>query len=138
MATIKRTIYIETLENIDFSNVGLHWTAKNYMHSFSEARSPYATEERNPLTGEWEAKKHFMVCFSVAFSYAAVEVNTTATAQSRRDYKHECEVILAPEQQLYAVVRIYEMLGSDVKYFIHKERKLINTGTRCDAWVKNP
>ena len=78
-----------------------------------------------------------MVCFAVAFSYAAVGVNTTATAQSRRDYNHECEVILAPVQRLYAVVRIYEMLGSDVKHFMHKERKLINTGTRCDAWVKN-
>lgn len=138
MAAIKRVIYVESLEKIDTSNVGLHWTAKtSYTHSFNEARFPYATETRCAITNRCVKKTHYRVEFTVAFSYATIETNRDATLESRKNYPHECEIIIGAHQELRATIRIYEMLGDSVKYFVKKERKIINTGTRCDAWVKN-
>lgn len=138
MAAIKRVIYVESLEKIDTSNVGLHWTANaSYTHSFNEARFPYSTSVRCPRTNCIVKKTHYRVEFTVAFSYATIETNKDATLESRKNYPHECEVILGAHQELRATVRIYEMLDDSVKHLIKKEKKIINTGSRCDAWVLN-
>ena len=116
---IKRVIFVENISDIDFSNVGLHWTSNmDYIH-----------------TGGGEngfSKGRYRVEFiSEGFSGT---FNAEATKESNNNFPKEQEVILCANQEFDCMVSIMDEVEN---YEVEFEEYQINTGTRCDKWVKN-
>ena len=107
---IKRVIYLNSIEELDLNNIGVHFTSdKYYRHSGGGS---------NGLT---EVKKiEVVICID---RVSKNKINEKATAISNANYPSEKEVVLEMNTEFSAWV-----LGKKVK---------INTGTRADLWVKN-
>lgn len=121
MKTIKRTIFVDSLEEIDFSNVGVHFTSDlGYDHKGGGS---------NGLTVQKGIK--------VTFFLKDYIVNKEATSTSNEGYPNEKEVVLEFNQECLATVYIQRktMLGGYGR--VEETTKKINIGTRCDLWVEN-
>src|SRR5690606_36377146 len=129
---ICRKIWIRDIEEIDFDEVGVHFTKnKNYTHRGGSSRGTTKDEG-------------FLVTFIADGDF---EINEDATRESNENYPHEREVVLAFDQELEATIKIAKPIDS---YKWSKERgferiyrtfktikRTINTGYRCDPWVHN-
>jgi len=112
---IKRVIYVDDLNEIDYDNVGVHWTKSgNYNHAGGGSNG--GTIKKS---------------IKVTFFAAEFEVNEDATEISNREYPREEEVVLEMNQELEVVVEIESGWG------VEREERVINVGTRADEWVKN-
>ena len=116
---IKRVIFVDNISDIDFSNVGMHWTkSMDYVH-----------------TGGGQngfSKGRFRVEF-IAESFSGA-INNEATAESNNNFPKEQEVILDANQSFDCMVSIMDEVEN---YEVEFEEYTINTGTRCDQWVNN-
>ena len=114
-----RKIYVNDLSEIDTENFGVHFTEnKNYRHTGGGSN------------GTTKAARYEVTLF-----VQSAKVNQAATEVSRENHPHEMEVVLKFNQVVNAEMTIvdketgyFEMLNKQVQ---------INTGTRCDQWVKN-
>jgi hypothetical protein len=118
---IKRVIYIDNESEIDFENVGVHFTGNmNYSHTGGGGNG--ATIER---------------ALKVTFFVENYNVFGEATAISNEGYSSEKEIVLLPSQNLIAEVHFqrWNSLGGYSRPY-KVEKKNINIGTRMDQWVK--
>lgn len=113
---IKRVVFVSDPSEIDFENFGVHFTENlNYTHSGGGS---------NGLTPGSEYK--------VTVYAKRYKVNENATEVSRENHPHEKEVVLQPNQKLACEISVMKN-GK----FVSFEKGEVNTGTRCDQWVKN-
>ena len=113
---IKRVIFVSDLSEVDFNNFGLHFTEDlNYTHKNGGS---------NGLTPDGEIK--------VTVYCKKYKTNTEATRISREGYPREKETVLQPNQELKCEISVMKN-GKPVSF----EEGVVNTGTRCDKWVKN-
>ena len=113
---IKRTIFVSDLSEVDFNNFGLHFTEDlNYVHAGGGS---------NGVTPEGSVK---VTVFCKKYA-----VNADATRISRDNYPKEKEVVLEANQNIKCEISVMKN-GK----FVSFEKGTINTGTRCDEWVKN-
>jgi hypothetical protein len=113
---IKRTIYLDRMEDLDLENIGCHFTADlDYKHEGGGS---------NGLTPKGN--------FKVDIFVRAYIVNEEATAISNANYANEKEVVLDMNQDIEVEVRAFPISGGLAKRFSAKA----NTGTRADLWVK--
>lgn len=127
-----RVIYVNNLEEIDFDEVGVHFTKNlKYTHNGGGANG-------------YTKMKDLKVTFVVDGDF---EINEDATRESNENYPHEREVVLAFDQELEVEVRIAKPIDSykwsqergfeRIYRTFKKFRRTINTGYRCDPWVHN-
>ncbi len=114
---IRRVIFVDSKDEIDLTNIGVHWTRNpNYTHKGGGS---------NGGTPEGELMVTFLTSDFVADDYA--------TEFSNVNYPHEQEVVLEEEQDLIANIVIEDNWG-----VIEIMRGVeVNIGTRSDGWVKN-
>ncbi len=118
--TIKRTIFVSSPEEIDYKNLGCHFTA-NLGYNHKGGGSNGGTVEKQYKVDIY-AKKY--------------EVNEVATAISNENYPSEQEVVLEMNQEIE--VEIYIAKHNGIGYGIsNPETLIVNTGSRADIWVKN-
>lgn len=130
---VYRRIFINAESDIDFGNVGVHFTkSKEYIHRGGSFRG--CTREDDLL-----------VTIVVDGDY---EVNEEATAVSNEEHPREKEVVLAFNQELEAEIRIARRINAEkwdrnsrewlpIYRTFKKYRSRINIGDRCDPWVRN-
>lgn len=115
-----RRIYVNDPSEIDFENFGVHFSEDNY-YRHSGGGSNGTTKKAR---------------YEVRVIVDSAVINEQATAISRDEYPHEKEVVLAFGQNVKATVSIVD---TETGYFVGShmgEVRKINTGTRCDKWVK--
>jgi len=118
---IKRVIYVDSENEIDFDNVGVHFTSDlGYNHHGGGSNG--ATEEKN---------------VKVTIFAAEFQIFEEATAISNEGYPTEKEVILTPSQSIHAQIEYQNRLSFGGYGRPYKtENRNINTGSRMDAWVE--
>ena len=120
MKPIKRTFYVDRPEDIDYNNIGCHFTADlNYNHLGGGSNG--GTVER---------------MFKVTIYAEEYIVNDEATKVSNENYPHEKEVVLEMDQTIEVEINIAKHNGLGYGY-CKPERITVNTGDRADLWVKN-
>lgn len=108
---IRRTIYLNNIEELDLNNCGVHFSKdKNYSHNGGGSNG--VTKKAGKIE----------VVISVLGGYNG-KINEEATAISNANYPNEKEVVLNFNTKLTA--------------WIKGEKVTINTGDRGDIWVKN-
>lgn len=114
----KRVIYIADPKSLDLQNVGLHFTAsRQYIHGYL---NPFQVEDDN----------RYMVTFRIN---GELPIHEGCTEMSNENYPKEREVVLMPDEEMTCTLVIV-----DRKQRTEKVRRnvKINTGQRCDRWVK--
>jgi hypothetical protein len=125
MKNAYRSVQIDSLEELDTNNFGLHFTANpNYQHNGGGSNG--ATPNKK-YTAKIEVSGKFEVC-------------EDATAESNFNHPKEKEVVLMPSQILSGKLVIIDnatcKFSYEGKYWGHQGQDItINTGTRCDQWV---
>jgi hypothetical protein len=119
MKEVKRIIFVDDINAVDYNNLGVHFTSDlGYSHNGGGS---------NGLTPDARYK--------VSIYAKKYEVNESATLISRENHPTESEIVLAFNCKMKAEVGIIDTLtGSGVSF----EKRIVNTGTRCDEWVKHP
>ena len=121
MKTIKRSIYIDRIKDLDLRNTGVHFTANlAYKHAGGGANGGTNTN----------------AMYRVDIFVKEYEVNEEATLISNTNYPREQEVVLEMNQELTAEVAIWQKSDLSRK-LLSRGTETINTGTRADAWVIN-
>ncbi len=119
MKTIKRVIFADKLEDVDFTNVGVHFTSDlGYNHKGGGSNG--GTVERE---------------YKITFICKNYEINEEATEISNESYPSEQEVILEFNQELIADVQVQTKTKFGGYGRVVNSEKKINIGTRCDLWV---
>lgn len=114
---IKRVIFVENISDIDFQNVGLHWTANmDYTHNGGGQHGFSSGKFRVEFFAE----------------DVTVSINDEATAESNANFPKEKEVVLDTNQEFSCMVSV---MDDEEGYEVSFEEMTINCGTRCDAWV---
>lgn len=108
---ITRIIYLDSIEELDLDNLGVHFTADRY-YKHTGGGSNGLTKTDSKIT----------VHVRVLGGYKN-KINKEATAISRENYPNEKEVVLNFNEKLTA--------------WINGKKVIVNTGTRSDLWVKN-
>jgi len=119
MKTIKRVIYVDTLQDLDFENIGVHFTS-DLGYSHKGGGSNGGTKEKE---------------YKVTIFCKQYKVNEEATAISNEGYPNENEVVLEFNQELTAEIKVSKINSFGYGRAEQSERK-INIGTRCDLWVE--
>jgi hypothetical protein len=113
---IKRVIFVNDPLEVDFNNFGVHFTEDlNYTHQGGGS---------NGVTPDGEYK--------VTVYAKRYKVNESATEISRESHPREKEVVLEFNQQVKCEISIMKN-GKPLSF----EKGFVNTGTRCDKWVKS-
>lgn len=116
---IVRRIYADKYQDIDFNNLGLHWTSDEEV----------LIKTNNSLSGN-------KITGAKAFNlYVEIEdsmINKEATKESNTTHAWEKEIVLNKNISLENVIVFDMEEGEDVA-----EIETANSGTRCDEWVKN-
>lgn len=115
---IVRRIYADKYEDIDFSNLGVHWTSDEEVLIRTNG-----TLSGNEKTGS----KAFNLYVEVEES----DINQEATEESNTYHSWEKEVVLNKNVVLHNVIVFDMEEGEDVA-----EIEVANSGTRCDDWVE--
>lgn len=123
---IKRTIYLNNINDLDLDNLGVHFTADlGYKH-----RGGGSTGVTNTETA-----------FRVDVFVSQYVVNEEATAMSNEGYPTEHEVVLEMNQEIDVEVVVVPRVNIGWGSRFHPEYKKYNTkantGNRADEWVKN-
>lgn len=119
MKTIKRIIYVDTLQDFDIKNVGVHFTSDlNYNHKGGGSNGGTKKKE-----------------YKISIFCKHYDVNEEATAISNEGYPNETEVVLEFNQKLTAEIWISQRNNFGYGRAV-KQKKKINIGTRSDLWVK--
>lgn len=123
---IKRTIYINNLNDLDIDNIGCHFTADlGYKHKGGGSNGVTNTE----------------TAFRVDVFVSEYVVNVQATAISNANYPTEQEVVLEMDQEIdVEIIAVPRHSDGTWATRFHPEYKQYsakaNTGTRADVWVK--
>ena len=115
-----RRIFVNDLSEIDYANFGVHFS-ENYSYRHFGGGSNGTTKNAR---------------YDVIATVEIASINEFATAISREEYPNEKEVVLNFNQNINAVIRI---IDTETGYYVgshNGENMIINTGTRCDKWVK--
>lgn len=116
---IVRRIYADKYEDIDFSNLGLHWTSDEEV----------LIKTNGTLSGK---EKSGAKAFNLYVKIDDSMINKEATEESNKNHSWEKEVVLNPNVELENVI-IFDMEeGEDVATI-----ETASSGTRSDEWVKN-
>lgn len=131
---VVRVIQIDSLEEIALNNFGVHFSS-NLNFCYNGADKGVKKEYRNE-------KKYTAKIFINGRTPQKYAVNEAATQESNLVHPRESEVVLGFNQTLTArLVIVDNETGKffyDGKYWGHEGKEItINTGTRCDEWVKN-
>ena len=115
---IVRRIYADKYQDIDFNNLGLHWTSDEKVLIKTSG-----TLSGNDKTG---AK-----AFNLYVEIDETMINKEATEESNTNHAWEKEIVLNPNVVLENVIVFDMEEGEDVA-----EIEIANAGTNCDEWVK--
>jgi len=131
---IVRCVQVDNLEEINLNDFGVHFTS-NLNFCYNAADKGVKKEYRNE-------KRYTAKIFINGRTPQKYTVNEDATKESNVVHPRESEVVLAFNQILTARLVIVENESGrffyDGKYWGHEGKEVtINTGTRCDEWVKN-
>ena len=125
---VKRTIYLESLDQLDLDNLGCHFSsAMGYIH-------------RNGSQSGTTRKGLFLVEIYVDVDKGMI--NQEATEQSNLEYPKEMEVVLNTNQSLDVTVSVHKGTQSNGEIVFYRSglrpaySAIANTGTRVDDWVK--
>lgn len=132
---IFRTIRTNDPNEIDFKNIGCHWTSDEYYEHTGGGEQGFS-------------KGRYLVTFETKISKG--NVNQEATDFSNDEYPSESEVVVQPRTKLNAIMTIldeetgYYFEVSDLRNYKNKTDKssvknlpiVINTGNRYDRWVE--
>jgi hypothetical protein len=118
---LKRVLYLDSENDIDFENLGNHFTRRmDYVHN--------GGGEKGFSNGK------YIVC--VCGFVEENRINEAATEFSNKNYPHESEVVTEKKSEIRITsIQVLTKKG----YLLRKKRVniLANTGKRIDAWVKN-
>ena len=114
---IVRRIYADKYEDIDFNNIGLHWTSDELVLR--------GWNQMHPNT-----KKTGDKAFNLYVEIDGSMINEEATLESNTNHAWEKEVVLNPNVILKNVIVFDIEESEDVA-----EIEIANSGTRCDPWV---
>ena len=118
MKKVKRVIYLQDASQIQWDNIGVHFT--------EDLRYDHTGGSSNGLT-PMGAIKVTLYCTKYA-------VNQAATEMSREEYPQEMETVLEFNQEIKAEFFIRDVATGEL---IETGKCKINTGTRADQWVLN-
>jgi hypothetical protein len=116
---IVRKIWAEKLEDIDFKNLGCHWTTDETV------LAKYSSIQLNG--NDNEGNSFYLYADSVEESI----INIEATEISNTDHPSEKEVVLIENSKII-ISEIIDLDGNSVAFDLEA-----NTGIRVDEWVKN-
>ena len=114
--TLVRIITAETLESIDFNNLGNHFTV--------EGNEPAIAMKLNHLSADASEGNLFYVYIETK------SINEEATAISNEEHPDEKEVVTIPNSE----VKVIEVLND--AFEVVDFDFTANTGTRVHEWVK--
>lgn len=117
--TICRKIWVNSLEEIDFQNVGNHWTVEG-----NEAAVGMMTSTQ--LNGEDQDGEFFWLYVDGEY-----EIDEAATEESNLNHPAEKEVILKRGQDI-VITEVF-----DSSFRVVATNVPANTGDRVAEWVRN-
>lgn len=114
---IWRGINADTIDDIEFDNLGVHWSVDR---NVAETMDTYMSTDPNKKSGD---------LFVISSFIDVNDINTDATVESNSEHPNEYEIVVNKNVQLD--IDVYNMSG-DLLLSDHRG----NSGDRSDRWVE--